>query len=275
MIGRIAHPTNFSKLSTKAFLHALRLAVAAQCSIDLLHVKSERSLQDWEAFPHVRDTLARWGILDAHDLPVDVAVKAGIIVRKAEINHAKGPAAGIFKYLVEQPANLIVTAPHDQAILGRWVSGSVSEEIALRTHRPSLFMGERMKSFVDKQTGSISLSTVLVPIDHRPSPDRVIEHLKRFFATFGLSPDYMLLHVGDQAPVLLDDMEQEIPVTRAVGPVAQAILEHADVNGADLIAMPTAGHDGFLDMLRGSTTERVMRQAHCPLLAIPSQCLNL
>jgi nucleotide-binding universal stress UspA family protein len=275
MIGRIGHPTDFSELSAKAYMHALRLAVAAQCSIDLLHVKSERSPEDWGSFPHVRDTLARWGILDANASPLDIAAEAGIIVRKAEINHEKGPAAGIFRYLAEQPANLIVTAPHDHGVVGRWVSGSVSEEIALRTHRPTLFVGERMKPFVDTQTGTITLSNVLVPIDHEPNPDRVIEHLKRFFATFDLSPDYTLLHVGDEAPILLDDMDQEIPVTRAAGPVPQAILEHADVGQVDLIAMPTAGHDGFLDMLRGSTTERVMRQAHCPLLAIPSQSLNL
>jgi nucleotide-binding universal stress UspA family protein len=274
MIGRIAHPTDFSELSTSAFLHALRLAVAAQCSIDLLHVKSERARQHWESFPHVREALANWGVLEPQDLPADIAAKAGIIVRKAEIDHAKGPAAGIFQYLAEQPANLIVTAPHDHGMLNRWVSGSVSEEIALRTHCPSLFIGERAKPFVDKQTGSIKLSTVLVPIDHTPSPHRVIEHLTRFFTSFGLAPDYALLHVGEQAPVLYDDMGQKIPVTRATGPVAQAILEHADAEQVDLIAMPTAGHDGFLDILRGSTTERVMRQARCPLLAIPAQSLD-
>jgi len=44
---------------------------------------------------------------------------------------------------------------------------------------------------------------------------------------------------------------------------------------ADLIVMSTTGHDGFLDALRGSTTERVVRGANCPVLAIlvnqPSQ----
>jgi len=32
--------------------------------------------------------------------------------------------------------------------------------------------------------------------------------------------------------------------------------------------MPTAGHQGFLDALRGSTTEQVLRKAPCPVLAI-------
>jgi nucleotide-binding universal stress UspA family protein len=38
---------------------------------------------------------------------------------------------------------------------------------------------------------------------------------------------------------------------------------------ADVVAMPTAGHHGILDALRGSTTERVLRHAGCPVLAMP------
>ena len=34
----------------------------------------------------------------------------------------------------------------------------------------------------------------------------------------------------------------------------------------DLVVMASRGHDGFLDALRGSTTERVLRQVTCPLL---------
>jgi nucleotide-binding universal stress UspA family protein len=40
--------------------------------------------------------------------------------------------------------------------------------------------------------------------------------------------------------------------------------------------MTTEGHHGFMDALRGSTTERVLRAARCPLLAvsIKSQALS-
>jgi nucleotide-binding universal stress UspA family protein len=34
--------------------------------------------------------------------------------------------------------------------------------------------------------------------------------------------------------------------------------------------MATAGRDGFLDALRGSTTEQVVREAPCPVLALPA-----
>ena len=37
----------------------------------------------------------------------------------------------------------------------------------------------------------------------------------------------------------------------------------------NLIVMSTDGRHGFLDTLRGSHSERVLRRTPCPLLAIP------
>jgi nucleotide-binding universal stress UspA family protein len=48
----------------------------------------------------------------------------------------------------------------------------------------------------------------------------------------------------------------------------EAIVDAAIELDVDLIAMPTAGHHGVLDALRGSTTERVIRHAPCPVLAL-------
>ena len=48
------------------------------------------------------------------------------------------------------------------------------------------------------------------------------------------------------------------------------ILTVARERAADLIVMTTAGRHGFLDALRGSTTERVLRGGAIPLLAIPA-----
>ena len=39
----------------------------------------------------------------------------------------------------------------------------------------------------------------------------------------------------------------------------------------DLICMTTAGHQGLLDALRGSTTQRVLRAAPCPVLTITAE----
>jgi nucleotide-binding universal stress UspA family protein len=80
-----------------------------------------------------------------------------------------------------------------------------------------------------------------------------------------------LLHVGTLAPTVQRASPAAVPVNVEVrqGDVVETILQTAAEIDTDLIAMPTAGHDGILDALRGSTTERVLRHACCPVLAMP------
>ena len=52
------------------------------------------------------------------------------------------------------------------------------------------------------------------------------------------------------------------------GDVAAAILDAA--TDADLIVMATEGRHGVIDAMRGSVTERVVRGAPCPVLAVPA-----
>lgn len=52
------------------------------------------------------------------------------------------------------------------------------------------------------------------------------------------------------------------------GDIVQSILTTSRELEADLIAMTTDGHHGFLDAVRGNTTEQVLWQAECPLWAV-------
>jgi nucleotide-binding universal stress UspA family protein len=81
-----------------------------------------------------------------------------------------------------------------------------------------------------------------------------------------------LMHVGETAPSIRRTADGAlVPVTRRTGDVVSAILQAAEEQQADLIAMPTADYHGFLDALRGSTTERVIRHAPCPVLSVPAE----
>ena len=55
-----------------------------------------------------------------------------------------------------------------------------------------------------------------------------------------------------------------------IGTPYKRIVEKAGQEGTDLIVMPTHGRTGLAHMLIGSVTERVLRRAPCPVLAIPS-----
>ena len=55
------------------------------------------------------------------------------------------------------------------------------------------------------------------------------------------------------------------------GDVIDTIVQTASDMATDLIVMSTDGRNGFLDALRGSHSERVLRRTPCPLLAIPAE----
>jgi nucleotide-binding universal stress UspA family protein len=54
------------------------------------------------------------------------------------------------------------------------------------------------------------------------------------------------------------------------GPAALEILEAAHEHGADIIVIATHGETGWRRLVFGSVTESVVRQARCPVLAVPS-----
>ena len=64
-----------------------------------------------------------------------------------------------------------------------------------------------------------------------------------------------------------------ITVSSAVmeGGPAEKIIEYAASEGADLIVISTRGQGGIQRFLLGSTTDRVLRSAHLPVLAVPPE----
>jgi len=55
----------------------------------------------------------------------------------------------------------------------------------------------------------------------------------------------------------------------SVGTPYKVIVDLATAAAVDLIVMSTHGRTGFAHMLMGSVTERVLRRAPCPILAVP------
>jgi nucleotide-binding universal stress UspA family protein len=64
--------------------------------------------------------------------------------------------------------------------------------------------------------------------------------------------------------------KQRQPITTEIrhGLASDGIINAATALGADLIVMSTHGRSGLPHLLLGSVTERVIRGAHCPVLAV-------
>ena len=72
------------------------------------------------------------------------------------------------------------------------------------------------------------------------------------------------------AAILTAEEKERLNLTSYVGfgPPANQIVEYAEKNDIDLIVMGTHGRSGLEKMWLGSVTEKVLRQAHCPVLVV-------
>lgn len=272
----IFHPSDFSPASEVAFAHALKIALQSRAKLDLMHV--ERSLRPekayWLDFPAVRHTLARWDVLPEGIRRQEVA-KTGLRVRKI-LKSSSDPVQTMLHHFRRFPPDLIVLATHQREGVARWLRPAVAEPLARRSGAMTLFVPRTGRGFVSLENGTVTLKRILIPIDHVPRPQTALR--RAFLLTRGLdcaAGKFRLLHVGNPRTA------PRIGLTEKAGWSYEMIVRQGDVVNQilaeearwrpDLMVLATQGHMDFLDALRGSTTERVLRGAHCPVLAIPTQ----
>ena len=271
----ILHPTDFSAASYTAFDHALKIALANRSRFSISHVEKEKSDGPaWIAFPQIRETLERWRLLPEGSARQDVSEKLGIHVKKVD-RISKTPLDAITGFLASEHADLIVLATEGREGLPRWLRPSFSEALVRRSLVATLFVPATAQGFVSHDDGLVKLDHILIPTDHKPHPGVGIDVASGLLKSLSVSaPKIEALFIGDAAPMPMvkpsPDLEGSFEQTVRSGKPVDEILRRADEIDADLIVTVTEGHHGFLDALRGSTTEQIVRRAPCPVLAVPA-----
>jgi len=270
----IIHPTDFSEVSRNAFAHALKISLAAKCRLYIAHVARRDATGDWQSFPHVRGTLAQWGLLEAGASTAAIFERLGVEIVKVEIE-SRDPIRGLTRFLAGHRSELMVLATHGRAGLPGWLEPSIAEAMSRQARTNTLFIPGDAEGFVNAESGKLQLERILIPVDHSPAPVEAIVKIQDFYRRLGARPEIRVLHIGSHAPVVAtvstpsQRVAVDVPIEVRGGDVVDGILQAATDMQANLIAMPTAGRHGLLDAIRGSTTERVLRQAPCPVLAVP------
>lgn len=272
VLQHVCHPTDFSAASHTAFAHALTAALIAGAKLTILHVAPQQG-QEWTDFPQVRETLERWGLLPKNSERSAVS-KLGIQVEKVQAVH-KDPVEAVTAYLDRHNTDLIVLATDQNKGKVQWLNQSVATGVARKSRQMTLFIPKGVAGFVSLQDGSVSLKNILIPIASDPPAQPAIQAAVRIAARLRCPAGaFTLLHIGEQGAM----PEIRCPelsgwrwnkITRS-GDVIDMIDQAAREIHADLIVMSTEGRNGFLDALRGSHSERVLRQSPCPVLAIPA-----
>jgi nucleotide-binding universal stress UspA family protein len=268
-VNSIFHPSDFSKASELAFAHALAIALIRKTELVILHA-GRGQLDDWAQFPPVRKTLERWQVL-APGSPRS-AVYEKLAIRVTKVVRTRGnPVQASLEHIEKQKPDLVVLATRGRHGLPLWLKPSVAQAIAQRTNAMTLFVPSGCRGIVSLD-GTIQLRRILIPVDHEPNAQEAVIRAVRAAEAFGdEAVEILVLHVNGSALPQLNRPESRACVWKELrrdGDVVETILNAA--NEADLIVMATEGRQGFVDAVRGSVTERVVRGAPCPVLAVPA-----
>ena len=272
VLQQVFHPSDFTPASEVAFVHALKAALVAKAELTILHVSPKHELE-WTEFPGVRATLERWGLLPKHSAQADVA-KLGINIKKVQARH-DDPVESVTNYLGTHNTDLIVLATDQQKERAQWLSQSIAAPIARKSRQMTLFIPKGIEGFVSAGDGSVSLTSILIPVAETPAAQPAIQAAARMANRLGLpSGVFTILHVGETAGIPQvkspDVAGWSWNTVVRQGDVVDVISETASAVRAGLIVLTTEGRNGFLDALRGSHSERILRKTPCPLLAIPA-----
>lgn len=267
-LKRILLPTDLSKESEFIFAHAIKLSLLAKAELDILYVGENANI---DKFPQVLHLLERWRLLPPASNKADI-LKLGFFVRKiaAPSNDAR---SWIMDFLKTTRPDLIVLMTHQKKGITRWITKPISEPIARESKTMTLFMSERMLGIICLKTGQPKVTHVLIPITENPPPKIAIA-AARNIAEGILQSDkvtFTLLYIGEKTEkpkVNVPNSKWETLVRN--GNVVDEILKVAKFKRSSLIVMTTKGHNSFLDAIRGSTTEQVVRRSLIPVLAIPA-----
>jgi nucleotide-binding universal stress UspA family protein len=271
ILQNVFHPSDFTPASEVAFVHALKAALLAKAELTILHVSPKHELE-WMEFPGVRATLERWGLLPPHSAQADVAKKLGIRIKKVQAKHTD-PVESVTAYLSDHSTDLIVLATEQKGRV-QWLSQSIATPIARKSGQMTLFIPNGVEGFVSMRDGSVSLTSILVPVAEAPSAQPAIQAAARMAIRLNLSSGvFTILHVGEGTGIPHVELP-DVPGWRwntvvKPGDVVEVINETASAVNAGLIVVTTEGRHGFLDALRGSHSERILQKVPCPLLAIP------
>jgi nucleotide-binding universal stress UspA family protein len=272
ILQQIFHPSDFTPASEVAFVHALKAALIAKAELTILHVSPRHELE-WTEFPGVRATLERWGLLPKHSSHADV-IKLGINIKKVQAKH-DDPVESVTAYLSNHNTDLIVLATEQQKGKVQWLSNSIAAPIARKSRQMTLFIPKGVEGFISARDGSVSLTSILIPVAVMPAAQPAVQAAARMAHRLNCPAGvFTVLHVGEKAT--MPEMQlPDVPGWRWTteirsGDVVDVISETASAVNAGLIVLTTEGRNGFLDALRGSHSERILQRTPCPLLAIPA-----
>lgn len=204
----------------------------------------------------------------------------------------------ISRIVDENKIDLVISATRGRSGLKRLILGSVTERLMRTLSCPLLVVQSPEHEFVDSVAQKIKLEKILVGCDFSPDSSLAFDYALSLAQEF--ESELHLAHVleppaaqelqkskkmaaeeaqddviNDLLTRKLQDMVPEdarnwcIPQTKLlVGHPYDRLVHYAESEKLDMIVLGVRGHGLMKTLLLGSTTDRVVRNAPCPVLSV-------
>ena len=282
-IETILCPTDLSEASVQSVPMATHFARLHGADLHLLHVHLLHAMspaEDDVPFPGEEEARAALEA-SAGGIPWNQVVH--------RIERGINAAPAIIDYADANDVDLIVMGSHGRRGFRRLMLGSVTAEVVRSARRPVLVV--RHEEDVEAPA---EVDLLIVPVDFSPASDEAVSVALELAATLDVPIE--LLHAVEPIPYVqmaypiavddgefkahaehrLDEIVEELDTARdirttvGVGTAEQAVDDAASRSSSPLVVMASHGHSGLSRVLLGSTTERLLRNAPCPVLVVPA-----
>lgn len=288
-------PTDLSEYSNHALDYAVALARKFQAKVHVCYTVdlSAAALNDAAAFvlPQARKDLLERARVEIDSLMAKRRVEYQTLLLDGE------PSTEIARAATTVSADFVVCATHARSGWERWFAGSVTERLLHSIQCPLLVVHSPEHEFLTDE-GRLRIRRVLLGYDFSPNSRDALATALSMAEEF--QSELHLLHVLE--PSIYQSL------TKATGEISQALddavrgaveeklsalvpridhpwcepktavaygLPHVEIEAyaslkeVDLIVLGVRGLTLLDKVLLGSTTDRVLRHAPCPLLIVP------
>lgn len=306
-LERIVVATDFSEPARAALERSVAIAARFGARLYLFHAAFARGAVDVEAYRDgTLDDLYELAEQRAREELAALCAPLGASIPIVESIRVGSPADEILEFAAEKRADLIALGTHGRTGLRRLLLGSVAESVLRRAACPVLAVrvvdgSEAVARHADPVAALApsGFGRVLVAVDHSESARAAlrggVELARRFDGSVlavHVLDDRVLAQAATLSPIdaaalegsfaqiaraeldrfVVDSLsEDQLPFvsgTIELGATAEAILRLASEGRFDLIACGTHGRTGIRRALFGSTAERIVRTATCPVFVV-------
>jgi nucleotide-binding universal stress UspA family protein len=290
-LKKILLPVDFSETSDKAVDYALFLGEKYGAKITLLHVvvvmqydiDEEEHLNAYETIIKKKEEKRR-KYLNSHAAKGE---RRGIRIESVLIR-GMTPGETILNFINENKFDVVVIGTHGRTELMKWWLGSVAEKIVRYSPIPVITIH---KDYQKKP----AIRKILFPVDFSEFSKMAFRAGMRLVRKFDAEPILMFAveeqqhpfyYLQSSEPILNANPELKRRLMKTLkdftgswkdtihyylteGKPHKEIEAYVEKNKVDLIVMASHGMSGWEHFLIGSTTERVVNVAPCPVMTIP------